>query len=133
MSILLKNVRAVDDMKDFFCDIFIDSGKIMSVGKNISREADRVIDGGGRLIVIPGLFDMHVHFRDPGQTHKEDVLTGCAAALAGGVTGVVCMPNTNPPIDSADTVQYILDKAKGTGVDVYPAGCITKGLKGTEL
>jgi len=133
MSILLKNVRAVDDMKDFFCDIFIDSGKIMSIGKNISREADRVIDGGGRLIVIPGLFDMHVHFRDPGQTHKEDVLTGCAAALAGGVTGVVCMPNTNPPIDSADTVQHILDKAKETGVDVYPAGCITKGMKGTEL
>lgn len=132
-SILLKNVRAVDDMKDSFCDIFIDDGKIASVGKNISREADRVVDGEGRLIVLPGLFDMHVHFRDPGQTHKEDILTGCAAALAGGVTGVVCMPNTNPPIDSAETVQYILEKAKDTGVDVYPAGCITKGMKGGEL
>lgn len=132
-SILLKNVRAVDDMKDSFCDIFIEDGKIASVGKYLSREADRVIDGGGRLIVLPGLFDMHVHFRDPGQTHKEDILTGCAAALAGGVTGVVCMPNTNPPTDSAETVQYILEKAKDTGVDVYPAGCITKGMKGTEL
>lgn len=132
-SIMLKNVRAIDDMKDSFCDIFIEDGRIASVGKSISREADRVIDGEGRLIVLPGLFDMHVHFRDPGQTHKEDILTGCAAALAGGVTGVVCMPNTNPPIDSAETVQYILEKAKDTGVDVYPAGCITKGMKGDEL
>ncbi|MCM1022716.1 MAG: dihydroorotase [Prevotella sp.] len=132
-SILLKNVRAVDDMKDSFCDIFIDDGKIAAVGKSISRQADRTIDGGGRLVVLPGLFDMHVHFRDPGQTHKEDILTGCAAALAGGVTGVVCMPNTNPPIDSAETVRYILDKAKDTGVDVYPAGCITKGMTGEEL
>ena len=132
-SILLKNVRAVDDMKDSFCDIFIDGGKIAAVGKFLSREADRVIDGEGKLAVIPSLFDMHVHFRDPGQTHKEDILTGCAAALAGGVTGVVCMPNTNPPIDSAETVQYILEKAKDTGVDVYPAGCITKGMKGIEL
>ncbi|MDE5576795.1 MAG: amidohydrolase family protein, partial [Oscillospiraceae bacterium] len=132
-SILLKNVRAVDDMKDSFCDIFIEDGKIAAVGRFLSREADRVIDGEGKLVVIPSLFDMHVHFRDPGQTHKEDILTGCAAALAGGVTGVVCMPNTNPPIDSAETVQYILEKAKDTGVDVYPAGCITKGMKGTEL
>lgn len=132
-SILLKNVRAVDDMKDSFCDIFIEDGKIGAVGRFLSKEADRVIDGGGKLVVIPSLFDMHVHFRDPGQTHKEDILTGCAAALAGGVTGVVCMPNTDPPIDSAETVQYILEKAKDTGVDVYPAGCITKGMKGTEL
>ncbi|MDE7303218.1 MAG: dihydroorotase [Oscillospiraceae bacterium] len=132
-SILLKNVRAVDDMKDSFCDIFIDDGKIAAVGRFLSREADRIIDGDGKLVVIPSLFDMHVHFRDPGQTHKEDILTGCAAALAGGVTGVVCMPNTNPPIDSAETVQYILEKAKDTGVDVYPAGCITKGMKGAEL
>lgn len=132
-SILLKNVRAVDDMKDLFCDIFIDGGKIAAVGRFLSREADRVIDGESKLVVIPSLFDMHVHFRDPGQTHKEDILTGCAAALAGGVTGVVCMPNTDPPIDSAETVQYILEKAKDTGVDVYPAGCITKGMKGEEL
>lgn len=132
-SILLKNVRAVDDMKDSFCDIFIEDGKIAAVGRFLAREADRVIDGDGKLVVIPSLFDMHVHFRDPGQTRKEDILTGCAAALAGGVTGVVCMPNTDPPIDSAETVQYILEKAKDTGVDVYPAGCITKGMKGIEL
>ncbi|MDE6131957.1 MAG: dihydroorotase, partial [Oscillospiraceae bacterium] len=77
--------------------------------------------------------DMHVHLRDPGQTHKEDILTGCSAALAGGVGGVVCMPNTNPPIDSLETVEYILKKAESIGVEVYPAACITKGMKGTEL
>lgn len=133
MSILLKNVRAVDDTTDKICDIFIDSGKIAEVGENLAVTADRVVDGGGKLAVIPALFDMHVHFRDPGQTHKETVETGCAAALAGGVSGVACMPNTSPAIDSKETVDYILNKAKGTGVDVYPVGCITKGMQGGEL
>lgn len=133
MSILLKNVRAVDDKTDRICDIFIDNGKIAVIGDNLSVTADRTVDGGGKLAVMPALFDMHVHFRDPGQTHKETVETGCAAALAGGVSGVACMPNTTPAIDSKETVDYILDKAKGTGVDVYPVGCITKGMQGGEL
>ena len=133
MSILLKNVRAVDDKTDKICDIFIDGGKIAEVGENLAVTADRVVDGGGKLAVMPALFDMHVHFRDPGQTHKETVETGCAAALAGGVSGVACMPNTTPAIDSKETVDYILDKAKDTGVDVYPVGCITKGMQGGEL
>ena len=76
---------------------------------------------------------MHVHLRDPGQTHKEDIFTGAAAALAGGVTGVACMPNTTPAIDSVDTVRYICEKASHTGVEVHPVGCITKGLKGEEM
>lgn len=84
-------------------------------------------------MAFPSLFDMHVHFRDPGFTHKEDVLTGTNAALAGGFTGVACMPNTNPPIDNPETVRYIIEKAAQTGVAVYPVGCITKGLKGEEL
>ena len=133
MSILLKNVRAVDDKTDKICDIFIDGGKIDEVGESLAVTADRVVDGGGKLAVMPALFDMHVHFRDPGQTHKETVETGCAAALAGGVSGVACMPNTSPAIDSKETVDYILDKAKDTGVDVYPVGCITKGMQGDEL
>ena len=133
MSILLKNVRAVDDKTDIICDIFIDNGKIAEVGENLAVTADRVVDGGGKLAVMPALFDMHVHFRDPGQTHKETVETGCTAALAGGVSGVACMPNTSPAIDSKETVDYILDKAKDTGVDVYPVGCITKGMQGGEL
>lgn len=133
MSILLKNVRAVDDKTDKICDIFIVGGRIAEVSENLAVTADRVVDGGGKLAVMPALFDMHVHFRDPGQTHKETVETGCAAALAGGVSGVACMPNTTPAIDSKETVDYILDKAKNTGVDVYPVGCITKGMQGGEL
>ena len=130
-SLLLKNVYicATDDKTK---DILIKDGKIAEIG-NVTEDADKIIDGMGRLTVLPPLFDMHVHFRDPGFTHKEDVLTGCASALAGGVTGVVCMPNTDPPIDSRGTVEYILKKAEGTGVDVYPAACITKGMKGGEL
>ncbi|MDE7364806.1 MAG: dihydroorotase [Ruminococcus sp.] len=131
-SILIKNIRAVDAEKDFVSDILISDGKITSIEKNIAESADIVIDGTN-LVLMPSLFDMHVHFRDPGLTHKEDVLTGCSSALAGGVTGVLAMPNTKPPCDNPDTIRYIIDKAKGTGVDVYPVGCITKGMNGSGL
>ena len=131
-SILFKNVRIVDAETDTVGDVFVKDGIIAEIG-NISATADRVIEGSGKLVVMPSLFDMHVHFRDPGFTHKEDVLTGCAAALAGGVSGVVCMPNTKPPIDSRETVDYIVNKAEPTGVSVYPAGCVTKGMLGKEL
>lgn len=131
-EILIKNVRAVDENTDRICDILIGNGKIEKIGSNLSDNADRKLDGS-ELIALPGLFDMHVHFRDPGQTHKEDINTGCAAALAGGVTGVACMPNTDPPADNIETVNYIRNKAKNTGVDVYPVCCITKGMKGNEL
>lgn len=94
--------------------------------------ADVVIPAKG-LTIFPGLFDMHVHLRDPGFTQKEDILTGAAAALAGGVTDVACMPNTKPTIDTPETVQYILDKAAPTGVKVHPIGCITNGMKGESL
>lgn len=131
-SILFKNVRIVDAETDTIGDVLVKDGVIAEVG-NVSEAADRVIEGNGKLVVMPSLFDMHVHFRDPGFTHKEDVLTGCAAALAGGVSGVVCMPNTKPPIDSRETVDYIVSKAEPTGVSVYPAGCVTKGMLGKEL
>ncbi len=132
MKILIQNVRAVDAQLDRQCDILIENGTITKMAEHISEAADRVIDGTG-LTAMPGLFDMHVHFRDPGQTHKEDILTGARAALAGGVTGVLAMPNTNPPVDSPETIRYILDKAKDTGVSVYPVACITKGMAGEEL
>lgn len=132
MKILIQNVRAVDVHLDETTDILIENGRIVKMAKGISESADRVINGEG-LTAMPGLFDMHVHFRDPGQTHKEDILTGSAAALAGGVTGVLCMPNTTPAVDSAETIRYILDKAKDTGVAVYPVACITKGMAGEEL
>ena len=82
---------------------------------------------------MPGLFDMHVHFRDPGLTYKEDIITGANAAKAGGFTGVACMPNTKPPIDSPEGVKYVFEKAKKTGIDVFPIACVTKGMKGQEL
>ncbi|MCR5717587.1 MAG: dihydroorotase [Oscillospiraceae bacterium] len=136
VKLLIKNVRAVDNGLDEITDILIDNGKITRMGTDIveicdGRE-DRVIDATG-LTAMPGLFDMHVHFRDPGQTHKEDIRSGCQAALAGGVTGVLTMPNTKPPIDSPELVQYELNKAKNTGVTLYPVACITKGMDGGAL
>jgi len=131
-SILIRNVRAVDTVNDSITDVYIKDGIIAETGVSLTVSADQVIDGTG-LVLMPSLFDMHVHFRDPGQTHKEDVLTGCSAALAGGVTGVLAMPNTVPPCDDPDIIRYIKDKAKDTGVEVYPVGCITGGMKGNGL
>lgn len=131
-SLLFKNVRMVDAYSDKIGDVLINDGIIAEIG-NINTDADRVVDGKGKLVLMPALFDMHVHFRDPGFTHKEDILTGCQSALAGGVSGVVCMPNTKPATDSKEIVDYIKEKAAPTGVSVYPAGCVTKGMLGKEL
>ena len=131
-AILIKNIRAVDAKTDKVTDVLIDDGVIAEVGENLRTGAEQYIDGTD-LVLMPSLFDMHVHLRDPGFTHKEDVLTGCAAALAGGVTGVLAMPNTNPPCDNPETIRYIIEKAEGTGVDVYPVGCITNGMSGNGL
>ncbi|HOO05058.1 MAG TPA: dihydroorotase [Ruminococcus sp.] len=131
-SILIKNIRAVDTLIDQTTDVLIEDGKITMVENNIRSGADEVIDGTD-LVLMPSLFDMHVHLRDPGFTHKEDVISGCAAALAGGVTGVLAMPNTKPPCDDPEIIRYIRNKAEDTGVDVYPVGCITGGMKGNGL
>lgn len=131
-SLLIKNIRAVDAKNDFTTDVLIVDGKIAEVASNIRLGAENIIDGTD-LVLMPSLFDMHVHLRDPGFTHKEDVLTGCSAALAGGVTGVLAMPNTDPPCDNPETIRYIIEKAEGTGVDVYPVGCITGKMKGDGL
>ncbi len=136
MKLLIKNVHAVDRGLDEITDILIIDGQITRMGTDVVElcdgKGDRVIDATG-LTAMPGLFDMHVHFRDPGQTYKEDIKSGCQAALAGGVTGVLTMPNTKPPIDSPELVQYELEKAKGTGVALYPVACTTKGMDGGEL
>ena len=99
-SLLLKNAVPFD--RDYACDILIENGFItrMEPADRENLPADKVLDCGG-MTAFPGLFDMHVHFRDPGYTYKEDVFSGSEAALAGGVTGVVCMPNTNPVTDNA--------------------------------
>ncbi|MDE7399650.1 MAG: dihydroorotase [Oscillospiraceae bacterium] len=134
MSLLFKGGYVVDAVNNFegIADILVDEGKIVKCAPNIEENGAEVVDCSG-LHVIPGICDMHVHFRDPGQTHKEDILTGCEAAVAGGVTAVACMPNTTPPVDNPEVVKYIIDKAKGAKAKVYPVGCITKGLKGEEL
>lgn len=133
--LLLKNVHAVDSLTglDEITDILIDNGKIVEVKKDITEKADRILDGKGKLCVFPGLVDMHIHLRDPGFTHKEDIITGTNSAKAGGFTAVLCMPNTKPVCDNAQTIEYILEKSKNTGVKVYPVGCITKGMKSEEL
>lgn len=131
-SILIKNIRAVDAVRDFVTDILIVDDKIKNIGEKLEYNAEKIIDGTN-LVLMPSLFDMHVHFRDPGLEYKEDILTGCNSALAGGVTGVVCMPNTKPPCDNPETVKYIIEKSKDTGVDVYPCGCITNGMSGDKL
>ena len=128
-SVLLKNIAVADSKCIQNANILIENGIIASLD---GKDADTVYDCTG-LHAMAGLFDMHVHLRDPGFTHKEDILTGCIAALAGGITGVAAMPNTDPVADNAETVRYMIDKAKGTGVKVYPVGSITKGLKGNEL
>ena len=134
MKLFIRNIRAVDPQTglDSITSILAENGRITKIGAE-EAEADRIIDGEGRLIAVPGLFDMHVHFRDPGQTHKEDILTGAAAAKAGGFTGVACMPNTVPPIDSPELVRYVFDKAAETGINVIPYACVTNGMKGQEL
>ncbi len=134
MELLLKNGYVVDSANAFEgkADILIRDGIILKTAPEIKADGAEVLDCAG-LTVIPGICDMHVHFRDPGQTHKEDIISGAEAAAAGGVTAVACMPNTTPPVDSAETVRYIVEKAKKAKIRVYPIGCITKGLKGEEL
>ncbi|MBQ7958471.1 MAG: amidohydrolase family protein, partial [Oscillospiraceae bacterium] len=132
-TILLKDMRIITPTSESKGDILIKDGIIAEMEGSISSSADKVIDGKGKLCVSPGLFDMHVHFRDPGLTHKEDIITGTDAAAAGGITGVVTLPNTKPATDTAETVKYIIEKAEGSGVTIYPSACITKGLLGEEL
>ncbi|MCR4780824.1 MAG: dihydroorotase [Ruminiclostridium sp.] len=134
MKLLLKNGHVVSSFNKLEgdLDVLIEDNVISQVAADIDCDADQVIDCEG-LAVIPGICDMHVHFRDPGQTHKEDIITGCEAAAAGGVTAVACMPNTDPVADDPEVIKYILDKAKDAKIKVYPVGAITKGLKGEEL
>lgn len=135
-TILIKHARVIDPGSDLdrSCDILIADGKIKALGEDLCTKAEKsadVIDGAG-LIAAPGLVDMHVHLRDPGQTDKEDIHSGCRAAAAGGVTSMLCMPNTVPAIDSPETVHSILECAKTADARVYVCGSITKGLRGEE-
>ena len=135
----IKNGRVVDPVTgtDEIMNIIIKDNIIEEVGHDISiDETDTdnvtVIDAAG-LVVAPGLMDTHVHFRDPGFTYKEDIITGAAAAARGGFTSVVCMANTKPAVDNIETLDYIQKKGETTGIHVMQTATVTKDLKGTEL
>lgn len=115
-------------------DILIDGDKIIKIGEKLSPpdRKCKVIDAEG-LLVAPGLVDVHVHFREPGFTEKEDIATGAAAAAKGGFTTVVMMANTKPAIDTPEVLRQVINKGQETGIHVLSCGNVTKGLKGQEL
>lgn len=132
--LLIKNGRVVDSVTgaDEIMDVLIDGKKIVKVAKDIESDDADVIDAAG-LVVAPGLMDSHVHFRDPGFTYKEDIITGAAAAAKGGFTMVVCMANTKPAVDNLETLKYIEEKGESTPIHVLQTANITKNLAGAEL
>ena len=131
MKTLYKNLTVYSENDEIKADILVDGDTIAEVAENIDCDADLVYDCSG-LSAFPALCDIHVHFRDPGFTYKEDVVSGCHAAAAGGFTAVACMPNTKPVCDSVEIADYITKKAEPTGVKVYPVCAVTKGMNGAE-
>ena len=140
--ILLRNGLVVDPVSKLedIRDIAIAGDKIVEIEKNISMdlmkekygEAVEEVDCTG-LLIGPGLVDVHVHFRDPGFTYKEDIYTGARAAARGGVTSVILMANTKPVVDNEETLRYVIDKGAETDINVYTCASISKGLKGEEI
>lgn len=137
--ILIKGGRVIDPKTgvDAPLDLVLDGGKIIKVGAGLGGMAnetgcEHVIDATG-LTIAPGLIDVHVHFRDPGLTYKEDIHTGAKAAAKGGFTTVVCMANTKPVVDNVETLNYVIEEGLKTGIHVLSAATITKGMKGIEL
>src|ERR1700687_770311 len=133
---MLKGARVVDPAngRDGVFDLLIDGDRIARVGRDLPVGGATIVDLPSGLIVTPGLIDMHVHLREPGQEHKETVATGTASAVAGGFTAVACMPNTSPVNDNAGVTEYILKKAAEAGLArVYPIGAVSKGSDGEQL
>ena len=132
--ILIRNGRVIDPAThhDAVANLWIENGVIAAVG-GPDRQASETIDAAGKL-VCPGLIDMHVHLREPGREEDETIATGCAAAIAGGVTSVACMPNTEPPLDSQSAAEFVIQQARRAGLaNVFPVGCLTKGKLGQDL
>lgn len=133
MEILIKNVRIVDQDQDFFGDLYVKNGKIEDYGKNLNIECDNTIEGNN-LCLMPAFIDIHVHFREPGYTHKEDLYTGGMSALKGGYTLVNLMGNTDPICSDMEIVNQVLDRAKELDlVDIYQSVSITKNFDGQTL
>jgi len=132
--ILIRNGRVIDPATrhDAVANLWIESGVIAAIG-GPDRQATETIDASGKL-VCPGLIDMHVHLREPGREEDETIASGCAAAIAGGVTSVACMPNTEPPLDSQSAAEFVIQQARRAGLaNVFPVGCLTKGKLGQDL
>lgn len=135
MGMLFQNATVVNpaELTETKLDILVENGTISGMETKIAVGNHRVIDCTDRVIV-PGLVDMHVHFRDPGLTYKEDIVTGSAAAAAGGFTTVACMPNTKPVLDTPELMEYVLEKGEKQGYcHVKPIGAVTCGQKGQKL
>ena len=135
MKTLIKGGRLIDPVLglDAQRDVLIENGFVVQIGEQIEPDGARVVDAAN-AIVAPGFIDMHVHLREPGQTHKETIASGTAAAVAGGFTAVACMPNTDPALDAAAIVSDVVRRAEAAGLArVYPVGAITKGRAGHEL
>lgn len=131
-SIVLKNGQLIHKNSIEKADILIENNIIKEIG-NITTKVNKTIDCES-LYISPGFVDMHCHLRDPGFLHKEDIESGVKSAVAGGFTSIACMPNTNPPIDTPETVKYIIDKAKKLNLaNVYPIANISKNHAGEEL
>ena len=136
MQTLLKGGRVIDPAsgRDGEFDLLIEDGNIARIGKNLPANGAEVFEIKRGWIVTPGLIDIHVHLREPGQEHKETVATGAASAVAGGFTAVACMPNTDPVNDHAGITQFILKKAaEAQRARVYPIGAVSIGSKGEQL
>ncbi len=136
MTLLIKGGRVIDPAQklDAVMDVLVAEGVIKEIGTGlVAPSGAQVVDAAG-CYVTPGLIDMHVHLRDPGQEYKEDIVSGTRAAVAGGITSLCCMPNTKPAIDNAAIVSYIINKAREQGFcNVFPAGTITQGMAGDRL
>ena len=136
MKMILKGGRVVDPAngRDGEFDVLIENGAIARIGKNIPVEDADVLEVKRGWVVAPGLVDIHVHLREPGQEHKETIASGTASAVAGGFTAVACMPNTEPVNDHAGITEFILKKAAEAGLArVYPIGAVSIGSKGDQL
>jgi len=134
--LLLKNVHVVDPVagRNGRFDILVENGVVARVGRDLPADSARVVELPAGCVVTPGLIDIHVHLREPGQEHKETIATGTQSAVAGGFTAVACMPNTDPINDSAAVTQFILKRAADVGVArVYPIGAVSIGQKGEQL
>ncbi len=134
-TILVKGGRVIDPAArhDRTADVLIADGKIAGVGSGLKAAGARVIDAAG-MIVCPGLIDIHVHLREPGDEDEETIATGSAAAVAGGFTSVACMPNTRPALDDEAAIEFVLRQASRADLcNVYPVGAVTKGREGSEL